>query len=332
VLETADISYDSFGRKVKATFVTGTTTHSVTQFSYDSNGRLDCSAVRMNPAEFASLPTSACTPDTASASFGPDRIGKTSYDAADQVTQVATLISGVFQPTATSTYTTNGKVQTLTDGENNKTTFEYDGHDRPLKTRLPSPTKGAGTSSTTDYEQLTYESVASGTRTSGLVVSRRLRDGQSIGFGFDNLARVTTKNLPGTEPDVTYGYDNLGRATSVSRTGHALSFTWDALGRQQTATGPLGTVDYDYDAAGRRTRTTYPGSGLYVDYDYLVTGEVTKVRENGATTGVGVLGTYAYNDLGQRTSLTRGNGTVTSYTFDTASRQGPHLLPDPGPV
>jgi RHS repeat-associated protein len=42
--------------------------------------------------------------------------------------------------------------------------------------------------------------------------------------------------------------------------------------------------------------------------------------ENGATTGVGVLATYAYNDLGQRTSLTRGNGTVTSYAFDAASR------------
>ena len=57
-----------------------------------------------------------------------------------------------------------------------------------------------------------------------------------------------------------------------------------------------------------------------MDYDYLVTGEVTKIRENGATTGVGVLATYAYDDLGRRTSITRGNGTVTSYTFDPVSR------------
>lgn len=75
-----------------------------------------------------------------------------------------------------------------------------------------------------------------------------------------------------------------------------------------------------WDLAGRRTRLTYPGSGLFVDYDYLVTGEITKIRENGATSGVGVLATYAYDDLGRRTSLTRGNGTVTSYGFDAVRR------------
>ena len=30
---------------------------------------------------------------------------------------------------------------------------------------------------------------------------------------------------------------------------------------------------------------------------------MSKIRENGATSGVGVLGTYAYDDLGRRTSL-----------------------------
>ncbi len=47
---------------------------------------------------------------------------------------------------------------------------------------------------------------------------------------------------------------------------------------------------------------------------------MTKVRENGATSGVGVLGTYEYDDLGRRTKLTRGNGVVTDYVYDGASR------------
>jgi RHS repeat-associated protein len=47
---------------------------------------------------------------------------------------------------------------------------------------------------------------------------------------------------------------------------------------------------------------------------------ITRVRENGAISGVGVLAAYAYDDLGRRTSLTRGNGTVTSYAFDPVSR------------
>jgi len=54
--------------------------------------------------------------------------------------------------------------------------------------------------------------------------------------------------------------------------------------------------------------------------DYLVTGEVTKIRENGATSGAGVLATYSYDDFGRRTLLTRGNGTTTSYDHDAISR------------
>jgi uncharacterized protein RhaS with RHS repeats len=53
---------------------------------------------------------------------------------------------------------------------------------------------------------------------------------------------------------------------------------------------------------------------------YDVTGNVTFIRENGATSGVGVLGSYAYDALGRRTSLTRGNGTVTGFGFDPVSR------------
>ena len=36
---------------------------------------------------------------------------------------------------------------------------------------------------------------------------------------------------------------------------------------------------------------------------------------NGATSGVGVHATYAYDDLGRRTGITRGNGTSSSYDY-----------------
>jgi RHS repeat-associated protein len=108
-----------------------------------------------------------------------------------------------------------------------------------------------------------------------------------------------------------------------------ITFTYDTLGRNLTQAGPLGTTGYAYDVAGRRTRTTYPGSGLYVDYDYLVTGEISAIRENGASSGVGVLGTYAYDDRGRRTLLTRGNGTTATYTYDDVSRLT-QLVENPG--
>ncbi len=62
------------------------------------------------------------------------------------------------------------------------------------------------------------------------------------------------------------------------------------------------------------------GAGLFVNTDYLVTGETTAIRENGAVSGIGVLATFAYDDTGNRTSLTRGNTTVTTYTYDPVSR------------
>jgi YD repeat-containing protein len=211
------------------------------------------------------------------------------------------------------TYTTNGMLATLNDAENNLTTYEYDGFDRLSKTRFPLTTKGANASSTSDYEQLTYDANSN-------VTSRRLRDSNSIGFTFDNLNRVTLKNLPGAEPDVSYGYDNLNRLISASQTGNVLSFTWDALSRRLTEVGPQGTATSEWDLAGRRTKLTYPGSGLFVNTDYLVTGEVTKVRENGASSGVGVLATYAYDNLGNRTSVTFGNGAAQAFSYDPVSR------------
>ena len=66
---------------------------------------------------------------------------------------------------------------------------------------------------------------------------------------------------------------------------------------------------------------TLPGSTtLYANYDHDLLGNVTKIRENGATSGVGVLATYAYDSLSRRSSVTFGNGRVQSYAYDNASR------------
>ncbi|KYC30968.1 hypothetical protein A0J57_17635 [Sphingobium sp. 22B] len=146
------------------------------------------------------------------------------------------------------------------------------------------------------------------------MIALRLRDGQVINFTYDNLDRLTLKDLPGSEPDVSYGYDLLGRMTSASQSGNSLSFSYDALGRNLTQVGPHGTVSYQYDLAGRRTRITWPDS-FYVVYDYLATGEVSAVRESGATSGVGILAAYSYDDFGHQTGIDRGNGTTTSYSF-----------------
>ena len=308
-LQSTTVSYDTYGRPTKSTFAAGGVTYAVQQIQYRAdNGLLNCSATRMNQSVFGSLP-SACSLGT-TGSYGQDRITQTIYDSLHRPIRVKTaVLTSAAADTVQTTYTTNGQVATLTDGEGNKTTYEYDAYDRRYKTRFPSKT-AAGSSSTTDYEQWAFNN-------NGAVTSFTNRAGQSITYTLDNLSRVTASSGSGATSR-TRSYDNLGRVTALTG-GAAVSYTYDALSRVKTEIQAQGTVSYDYDAAGRMTKLTWPDS-FYVNYDYDVSGAVTKVRENGATSGVDVLATYEYDDLGRRTKLTRGNGVVTDYAYDGASR------------
>jgi YD repeat-containing protein len=139
-----------------------------------------------------------------------------------------------------------------------------------------------------------------------------------IYFGYDVLGRLASKNVPKDRPyeaDVSYGYDNLGALTSTSDSlGHVQSFEHDVHGNL-TAEHSNGSVRSQYDHAGRRTRLTWP-DGFFVTYEHRVTGEMSTIRENGGA----VLASFGYDELGRRTGIARGNGTVTSYAYDAASR------------
>jgi RHS repeat-associated protein len=309
-------SYDAAYRKTKDVVSSGGTAYQVTQYSYDAASRLDCTALRMNGATWGALPASACTL-AATGADGPDRITHNVYDNANQLIRVQraygiTTANGfpatLQRDEVTATYTANGRLLTAADAKNNLTTYEYDGFDRLSKTRYPDKTT-PGVSSSSDYEQLTYGDKVN-------VTALRLRDGIGIGFAYDDLNRLITRDLPGGEPDVSYGYDLIGRLTGASQSGNSLTFSYDALSRNIAQSGPLGTVSSTWDLAGRRTRLDLPG-GFYTTCDYLLTGEVSAIRESGATAGPGVLGSYFYDDLGRRTGLWRGNGTSTSYDYGT---------------
>jgi len=305
--------YDAQGRQSTVRANAGGATSSLTQTSYTAAGLLECEAIRMNPAVFTALPASACSLGT-QGNDGPDRITKFTYDAFSR-TKTVTAAFGTTEAAVdvTTTYDTQGRAVATVDAENNKTTTEYDGHDRVVKTTFPATAKGANATNPADYEQLSYDAGSN-------VTSRRLRDGQIISLTYDALNRVTFKDLPGSEPDVTYVYGNMGQLRSASQAGHTLDFTYDTLGRTVGQTGPQGALTYLWDLAGRRTRVTYPGQSLYIDYDYTVTGDVTKIRENGAVSGPGVIASFTYDDLGNRTSIVRGNGTTTNYTYDSSLR------------
>jgi RHS repeat-associated protein len=286
--------------------------YSVEDYVYDVNGRLKCGITYMDPAQWGPY-ASACSPLQTNGPNGPDRVRMLSYDPAGNVAKVEEGVGTSAQAAERSlTYTNNGKLLTLKDAKNNLTTYEYGNLDRLGKIYYPNPNT-PGVSSTTDFESFSYDP-------NGNLQIHGLRDGTSITSTYDELNRVKLKNLPASELDVTYTYDNLGHLKSASQTGSSFTFTYDALGRLTDETGPRGTVHSDYNLDGTRSKVTYADAGLSVNYDYLTTGDISKIRENNATTGVGLLATYAYDNLGNGSSVTFGNGVSQAYGYDPVSR------------
>jgi hypothetical protein len=89
VSRTLETQYDAVGHKIRDTLREGAagTIRTITQYSYDNAGRLECTAVRMNPAVFGSLPSAACALGT-EGSDGPDRITRIVYNAAGERVQL----------------------------------------------------------------------------------------------------------------------------------------------------------------------------------------------------------------------------------------------------
>lgn len=312
-----DIVYDAMGRKLSEKLSSGGVDYALTQYGYDAMGRIECTATRMNPAEYGSLPASACTLDT-EGSFGPDRITRTTYEPGGKPEKIQRAYgTPKVRDYATYSYTLNGQLATVIEGSGAKAAMTYDGHDRLSRWTFPSTTN-AGTLNPSDYEEYGYDAASNRT-------SLRKRGGQSIAYDFDPLNRMTSKNLPGTAADVTYGYDlrGLQKSAVFTASGQGVTNEYDNAGRLLWSSSNMGgtarKLDYEYDPNGNRTRITHPDASYFV-YDYDGLNRVTAIRENGATSGIGELAKFTYNDRGNRTALARGNGTSTSYGHDNVSR------------
>ncbi|WP_423141117.1 RHS repeat domain-containing protein [Parablastomonas sp. CN1-191] len=320
VTDVVDVAYDANGNVTSQTLKSGSTSYSLTQFSYDADNRLVCTAVRMNTAVYGSLPSDACTASTLNSAVGPDRITKNTYDANGRVTKVQTAYGQTEQADeVAATYTANGQVATLKDAEANLTTFEYNGVDRLSKRRFPVSTKGSNSSSTTDYEQLTYDA-------NGNVLTKRTRANETLTYTYDALNRLTVKAVPersglsSTQTrDVYFGYDLASRLISArfdSASGEGITNAFDALGRVTSSTQAMDSasraLSYQYDASGNRTRLTFPDSN-YIALNYDALSRFYYSTNNG---GGGINLAY-YDSAGRPSSIYRWNASTGSWAFQT---------------
>ncbi|SIO21124.1 RHS repeat-associated core domain-containing protein [Parasphingorhabdus marina DSM 22363] len=338
---TAHSAYDGSNRKTKD-WVAGSdnVTVSLTQYSYDNVGRLECTAVRMNPATYTGLPASACTHATEGPD-GKDRITKTVYDVAGQVLQVrrAFGVQNVEQAEVTYSYTQNGNKEYVIDANGNRAKLTYDGHDRQRYWSFPSKTRPSSFNDTTqatalatagnvdfsDFEEYGYD--ANGNRT-----SLRKRDGFTIAYQYDALNRMTVKDLPYRadlpyehRKDVYYTYDLRGlqlSATYISTAGEGLRSTYDDAGRQLTASMYVNsvskTLSYQYDKNGNRTRITHP-DGQYFTYSYDGLNRSYDIYE-GSAIWANRRAANRYNDRGQLWYNHRLTGLQDAYYYDPVGR------------
>jgi RHS repeat-associated protein len=294
----------------------GSTLSSLTQVSYDLLFRKACVVQRMNPAVFSTVTgTQACTLGT-EGTDGPDRIAKYTYDAVSNiVSTTAAYGTTLAQADFLKTYNAStGLLDWIEDAKGNRTSYTYDGFNRPTKTCYPNKTT-IHSSSTTDCEQTSYRSttLAGASQLGTLVNTTTLRDGQVNTFSYDNIGRL--KGKAGPVPDAVT-YDNFNRIKTHTQNGLTETYIYDTAGWLLSDVQGMGTVTYTYDAYGQRNRLTYPGTGLYVTYTYNTGGYLTAIKENGTTN----LATYAYDDYSRPTTVSFGNGYGASYGYDARSR------------
>lgn len=335
VEQTLETVFDQLDRKLHEwSYGQSGGTQNLTQYGYDLAGRLECTAVRMNPATYSNLPSSACTL-AAQGVHGPDRITRNIYDAAGQLVQVRKAVGTPLEMAdVTYTYTSNGKLAQVIDANGNRAELRYDGYDRQSRWVFPSKTRPtafdpsglstalatAGILNESDYEQYGYD--ANGNRT-----SLRKRDGSTIDYQYDALNRMTRKNLPYRADlaevhrrPVEYAYDLRGLLLSAvfdGTSGQGIYRTYDGLGRMITETqamdGATRTVTSAYDASGSRTRITHP-DGTAFDYTYFTNGAAHQVLDNGYA-----LVSFGYDWLGRKALMLR-SASVANYDYDPISR------------
>ncbi|VAW78008.1 Rhs family protein [hydrothermal vent metagenome] len=129
----------------------------------------------------------------------------------------------------------------------------------------------------------------------------------------------SAENITYSYDDATNGNKGIGRLTSVTEPSGTSQYEYNALGEvtktTQTINGQTYATEYLFDAAGRASGVIYP-SGISMSYAYDNLGQITGVNATINSQAQSIAGAISYLPFGPMKTLTFGNGSVLTNSYD----------------
>jgi len=244
-----------------------------------------------------------------------NRIGETVRDDGGSITRtrsrVFDLLNRLIQETGGAgqltdfEYDLQGNVAALVDGNNERSTYAYDGLSRLA--RSVDPELGE-----TDFVYDARDNLVSVTDAEGLATA----------YAYDGLENLVSQLSPDTGA-TQFTYDDAGnRISSTDARGVMVNYTYDALNRLESIRFPDATkdVDIEYDTGpngvGRLTRMSDESGST--DFVYDLRGNLlTEIR---TIDGVAYSTAYTYDTADRVATTTYPGGTLITYTRDSLGR------------
>jgi RHS repeat-associated protein len=234
----------------------------------------------------------------------------------------------------------------LTNGNGNRTAFNYDQFDRMVQVVDPA---GQGTTKQFDangnptaildakgnshqyaYDarnrQIAYTDPLQQTERygydgTGNLVNYTDRKGQVTKYTFDNLDRLALITYADGST-VTYRYDQGNRPVQiVDSVNGTIKYAYDSYDRITTETTPKGAVSYTYYPNGLRKTMTVSGQPT-VRYAYDTGDRLLRIDQDAGASNnnLALSVAFTYDAANRRTQTTLPNGTTQNYSYDDAGQ------------
>ena len=281
----ASYVYDANGNVVSQTDAEGHTT----TFQYDALNRLMQTTDAEGHSEYYTYDNNG---NVLSYTDANGHTTLYTYDAMNQVLTERDALNNV----TTYTYDANGNLASVTDARGNTTSYQYDANDQLTKITFANG----------KTQQFVYDA-------NGNTVTFTDESGHHMGFSYDALNRLTQKTYPDNSAD-GFTYDANGNMLTANNTHAQVSFTYDPVGKMLSETLNGKTTSYAYNTKQRTLTKTYP-SGRTIVEEYDLRQRMSGIKENN-----NYFVTLSYNANDFLTQRAYGNGTTTSYVYNTLNQ------------